>query len=170
MNGDISDPGVADGSKVSLSDTDHLCGICGDAAWPWKSLMQGHNTLLMDGYDGSAGVGDPKYDRSDPKWEAIRTNMGYARSYALRMDLARSRPRGDLASSGFCLAVVGSEYLVLVPNGQVTVNLASVAGSRIVEWFNPANGQTTAGAVVNGGGPVSLSAPFTGTAIVYIHP
>jgi hypothetical protein len=171
MNGDANNPVVADGSKVSLWDTDHLCGICGDAAWPWRSLMRGHNPLFMDGYDGSAGVGDPKYDPNDPKWEAIRTNMGYARSYALRMDLARSRPRNDLASSGYCLAVVGSEYLVFLPNGgSVSVNLTGVSGSRTVEWFNPANGQTTAGPAVNGGGTVNLSAPFSGMAIVYIHP
>jgi len=171
MNGDANNPVVADGSKVSLWDTDHLCGICGDAAWPWRSLTRGHNPLFMDGYDGSAGVGDPKYDPSDPKWEAIRTNMGYARSYALRMDLARSRPRGDLASSGYCLAVVGSEYLVFLPNGgSVNVNLTGVSGSRTVEWFNPANGQTTAGSAVNGGSTVTINAPFSGMAVVYIHP
>ena len=73
--GDVNAPAVADGSKVSLLDTDHVCGICGDVAWPWKSMMQGHNPLLMDGYDGSAGVGDPKYDptirsgsRFGPTW------------------------------------------------------------------------------------------------------
>jgi len=171
MNGDINNLAVADGSKVSMSDTDHLCGICGDTAWPWRSLTRGHNTLFMDGYDGSPGVGDPKYNPSDPKWEAIRTNMGYARSYALRIDLSRSRPRGDLASSGYCLAVAGSEYLVFLPTGgSVTVNLAGVSGSRTVEWFNPANGQTTAGGTVSGGGAVDITAPFSGMAVLYIHP
>ena len=108
---------------------------------------------------------------SDPKWEATRTNMGYARSYALRMDLAHAVPRGDLTDSGYCLAVVGSEYLVLLPGGgSVTVNLSGVSGSRTVEWFNPANGQTTAGGTVAGGGAVTLTAPFSGMAAVYIHP
>jgi len=171
MNGDIDNLAVADGTKVSLSDTDHLCGICGDAGWPWRSLMRGHNTLLMDGYDGSPGVGDPKFNPSDPKWEAIRTNMGYARSYALRIDMAHARPRGDLANSGYCLAVVGSEYLVFLPaGGTATVNLASVSGSRKVEWFNPANGQTTAGGTVSGGGTVDITPPFSGMAVAYIHP
>jgi hypothetical protein len=171
MNGDANNPVVADGAKVSMSDTDHLCGICGDAAWPWRSLTRGHNTLFMDGYDGSPGVGDPKYNPGDPKWEAIRTNMGYARSYALRMDLAHSRPRGDLASSGYCLAVVGTEYLVFLPTGgSATVNLTGVSGSRTVEWFNPANGQTTAGGTVSGGGTVDITAPFSGMAVAYIHP
>jgi hypothetical protein len=171
INGDVNNPVVADGSKVSLLDTDHLCGICGDAASPWRSFTRGHNTLLMDGYDGSPGVGDPKYNPSDPIWEEIRTNMGYARSYALRMDLARAVPRGDLSSSGYCLAVPGSEYLVFLPSGgSANVNLAAVSGSRTVEWFNPANGQTTPGGTVAGGSVVALTAPFTGMAIVYIHP
>jgi len=171
MNGDVNNPAVADGSKVSLSDTDHLCGICGDAAWPWRSLTRGHNPLLMDGYDGSPGVGDPNYNPSDPIWEAIRTNMGYARSYALRMDLAHALPSMTLASSGYCLAVAGSEYLVFLPSGgSVSVNLSGVSGSRTVEWFNPGTGQTTAGAPVPGGGTVNLNAPFGGMAVVYIHP
>jgi hypothetical protein len=171
MNGDINDLPKATGSKVSMSDTDHLCGICGDASWPWRSLTRGHNTLLMDGYDGSAGVGDPNYDPADPIWEQIRTNMGYARSYALRIDLAHAIPRNDLASSGYCLAVVGSEYLVFLPDGgSVNVNLAGVSGSRPVEWFNPTTGVTTAGTPVTGGGTVTLTAPFGGMAVVYIHP
>ena len=171
MNGDANGPPAADGSKVSLWDTDHLCGICGDAAWPWRSLMRGHNPLLMDGYNGAPGYTDPAYNPSDPKWEVIRTNMGYARSYALRMDLAHAVPRSDLSNTSFCLAVVGSEYLVFnAESGSVSVNLAGVSGSRTVEWFNPATGQAMAGGTVTGGGSVSLTPPFSGMSVVYIHP
>jgi uncharacterized protein YjdB len=170
MNGDLNNPPSADGSKVSLWDTDHLCGICGDAAWPWRSLTRGHNTLLMDGYNGAPGYTDPAYNPADPKWEVIRKNMGYARSYALRMDLANARPRSDLASSSFCLAVVGSEYLVFnAESGSVSVNLAGVSGSRTVEWLNPATGETIAGGTVTGGGSVSFTPPFSGMAVLYIH-
>jgi len=170
MNGDVANPAVADGRKVSLSDTDHLCGICGDISWVWKSLTQGHNPLLMDGYDNSPGVSDPAYNPADSKWEAIRRNLGYARSYALRMDLAHALPRGDLASSNFCLAVVGSEYLVFLPTGgSVTVDLSAVNGTRAVEWFNPSTGETIQGQTATGGRSVALTAPFSGVAVVYIH-
>jgi hypothetical protein len=169
--GDINSPPAADGVKVSLWDTDHLCGICGDMAFPWRSFTRGHNPQLMDGYDGSPGYTDPAYDPSDPKWEVIRTNMGYVRSYAVRMDLAHAAPRSDLASSTFCLAVVGSEYLVFNAEiGSVRVDLSAVSGSRTVEWFNPATGQTMDGGAVTGGGVVSLTPPFSGMAVVYIHP
>jgi len=93
------------------------------------------------------------------------------RSYALRMDLAHALPRGDLAASGYCLAVAGSEYLVFLPNGgSTTLNLSGVSGSRTVEWFNPATGLPVAGGTVSGGGTVTLTAPFGGMAAVYIHP
>jgi hypothetical protein len=49
MNGNPDNPAVATGNKVSLWDTDHLCGICGSVAWVWKSLTRGHNPLFMDG-------------------------------------------------------------------------------------------------------------------------
>ncbi|HJQ10616.1 MAG TPA: Ig-like domain-containing protein [Gemmatimonadaceae bacterium] len=170
MNGNADAPSPWAGSKVSLWDTDHLCGICGDAAWPWKSLTRGHNPLLMDGYDGSPGVGDPEYNPDNPIWPAIRTNMGYARSYALRMDLANDTPRGDLASTGYCLA--GTDYLVLLPlGGSVSVNLGAVSGTRTVEWFNTSTGETASGGTVTGGTTVNFTSPFGGVmAVLFIHP
>ena len=170
MNGDINNPVVADGGKVSLLDTDHVCGICGDVPWVWKAFVRGHNPLLMDGYDNSPGVSDPAYHPDDPKWEAIRQNLGYVRSYAMRMDLAHALPRGDLASTSYCLAVVGSEYLVFLPTGgDVTVNLTGVSGTRVVEWFNPATGRTSDGGSVAGGASATLSSPFAGASVVYIR-
>ena len=171
-NGDTENPVVSDGSKVILGDTDHLCGICGNVGWVWRSFTRGQNPILMDGYDGAAiGVGASDYSASNPVWEAIRKNLGYARNYATRMNLAAAAPRGDLASSGYCLAVVGSEYLVFLPaGGSVSVNLAGVTGARTVEWLNPANGQAVLGPSVSGGGWVTLTAPFSGAAVAYIRP
>jgi hypothetical protein len=171
MNGDPNNPPSAVAGKVSLLDTDHLCGICGDVAWVWKSLTRGHNPLLMDGYDNTPGVSDPSYDPADPKWEAIRKNLGFARSYAVRMDLAHALPHGELAATGYCLAAPASEYLVFIPNGGSTsVNLAAVAGVRSLEWFNPATGASTSGGTVTGGQTVTITPPFSGAAVAYVHP
>ena len=173
MKGDINDLPAADGTKVSLADTDHLCGICGDAGYPFRSLMRGHNTLLMDGYDGSPGVGDPIYDPNDGVWEIIRTYMGYARSFAQRIDLAHARPHGELASSNYALAVPGNEYLVLLPTGgSVDVDLSGLSGSRTVEWFQPRTNQTIIGPSVTGGSSVTFTSPFSGgnVTILYIDP
>jgi uncharacterized protein YjdB len=170
--GNLDNPVSTNGSKVVVGDTDHLCGICGNVAWVWRSLTRGQNPLLMDGYDGAGiGVGAQDYNASNPVWEAIRKNLGYARSYTNRLNMAAAVPRGDLASSGYALAVVGTEYLVFLPSGgSVSVNLSGVAGGRTVEWFNPATGQTVIGATINGGGWVTISAPFSGSAVAYIHP
>ena len=170
--GNPDNPVSTNGSKVVIGDTDHLCGICGNVAWVWRSLTRGQNPILMDGYDGAAiGVGASDYNVSNPVWEAIRKNLGWARSYASRINMAAAVPRGDLASTGYALAVVGTEYLVFQPSGgSVSVNLAGVAGARTVEWFNTSNGQTVIGASVNGGGWVTISAPFSGASVAYIHP
>ena len=47
------DPPAADGRKVIVSDTDHLWGIGGNAAWVWKSFLRGLNPIFMDPYDGA---------------------------------------------------------------------------------------------------------------------
>jgi hypothetical protein len=173
ITGDVNAPITATGAKVSISDTDHLCGKCGDVAWVWKTFLKGHNLLLMDGYDGAAiGLGAAGYNKNDPVWEAIRKNMGYARNYASRLDLSQAVPHGDLVDSepvGYCLAKPGSQYLVFLPNGgDVTLDLSAVTGTLSVEWFNPSTGVATNGGTTSGG-EQTLTAPFGGAAVLFIH-
>jgi len=123
----------------------------------------------MDGYDGSAGVGDPKYDPSDPVWEAIRKNMGYARSYALRLDLTRAVPHGELASSGYCLAKPGAQYLVYSTYSSVTINLSGSSKVFTVEWFNTNTGVATINGTVSGGGTRRLYRPGSGYNVVFLY-
>src|SRR6185503_18642135 len=53
-------PPAATGNKVILADTDHLCGICGNHKWVWKSFTRGENPLFMDIYDdATSGRGSP---------------------------------------------------------------------------------------------------------------
>ena len=171
-NGDIDNPIIGDGSKVILYDTDHLCGICGDQQWVWKSFTNGLNPIFMDGYDGAAW-GIWPINPSDPFWEIVRSNLGYIHNYAKRMDLAKMAPHGELASSGYCLANPSdsmAEYLVFRPSGgSVTVDLSHTPGDLIVEWFNPNNGTTTLSGTATGGGSLTFSAPFSGDAVLYLH-
>lgn len=181
----LADPRPADGRKVIVSDTDHLCGICGNRAWVWKSFTRGLNPLLMDGHVSQ--YIDTDYDPSNPVWADIRGNLGYARSYAVRMNLAAMTPRGDLASSGYCLADPGREYLVYLPTrvhpedstlervvkgwfeGTVTVDLSRVSGAVDIEWFNPTEGKVVAAGKASGGGKQKFTAPFGGDAVLYLH-
>ncbi|HKR09471.1 MAG TPA: Ig-like domain-containing protein [Gemmatimonadaceae bacterium] len=175
----MESPKTATGSKVLISDTDHICGICGSTSWVWKNFVKGQNPILMDGYDGAAiGLGAEGYNASDPKWEAIRNNMGYARDYALRMDLSAAIPHGDkvsryndsFAETGYCLAKLGAQYLVYLPGGgNVTLDLTEVTGTLSVEWLNPATGIATQAGTTGGGPSVTLTAPFSGPAVLFLH-
>jgi len=174
-NGDLADVPAADGSKVILNDTDHLCGLCLDEGWVWKSLTRGVNPMLMDPFDGAYVPTRNNYDLSDPRWELVRTNLGYARGYATRMNFIAMLPHGlDVASTGYCLANPAgphAEYLIYLPNGgTITVNLSGSSGSFVVEWFNPATGQTTIeDTPVTAGFTQSFTPPFSGDAVLYIH-
>ena len=63
----------------------------------------------MDPFD------DPIWESSRPEFEFCRRAMGHTLAYANRMNLAAMTPRDDLASSGYCLANPGEEYLIYLP-------------------------------------------------------
>jgi hypothetical protein len=118
LNGDINNPPVADGRKVILADTDHLCGVCGDRQWVWKSFTRGENPIYMDVYDGGFDLTIEQVP-DDPlnyePWRNLRRNLGYVLTYANRMNLTEMLPHPELASSGYCLANIASssaEFLV----------------------------------------------------------
>jgi hypothetical protein len=102
--------------------------------------------------------------------EACRWAMGHARRYAGRIDLAASRPAGELASTGYCLAKPGCEYLVYLPDGgEATVDLSGVEGKLAVQWTHPSTGKATSGDAVAGGVKRTLKAPFDGDAVLYLR-
>ena len=175
-------PPAADGRKVIVSDTDHLWGMGGNRAWVWKSFTRGLNPIFMDAL-------------VMPQCESIRQAMGMTLAYANRMNLSSMRPRGDLASSGYCLANPGEEYLVYLPlevpwlesrrffrrfkqqirnarrlfATKVTLDLSSHPEEFRVEWLNPSSGEIKKGGSVKGGTKLSFTAPFKGDAILYVR-
>jgi CubicO group peptidase (beta-lactamase class C family) len=158
-------PPIADGRKVVLSDTDHLWGIGGNQAWVWKSFLRGYNPLFMDPYDGV--VLGKKFDS---KWEPIRISLGYTLRYAERMNLAAMQPYKDLASTKYCLANPGVEYLVYKPasdESSITIRLTS--GRYKYEWFSPDQGKVVSkGTIKTIGGEETLEVPLKSDAVVYI--
>ncbi len=158
-------PPPADGKKVVLNDTDHLGGIWGNRAWVWKSFTRGHNPIFMDPYDERVLQTRPNLDGL-----GVRKNMGYTLSYARRMDLTAMTPQGELASSGFCLANPGKEYLVYLPtSGPVTVDLSGASRRVTVEWFDPKTGETREGGMVWVAGKQTFDSPFPNDAVLYIR-
>jgi hypothetical protein len=158
-----NNPPPGDGRKVILSDTDHLWGNGGDRPWVWKSFLRGLNPLYMDPYENP-----PIWEKLLPNIEDVRNNLGYARTYAERVDLTSMTPNLSLSSTGYCLANPGSEYLVYQPDaGDFTVDL--IAGSYTYEWFNPVVGTKSAfGSFASKGGRRSFTAPFSGDSVLYL--
>lgn len=162
----IKDPPEADGSKVVILDTDHLCGIgCGKDTykWVWKSFLRGYHPIYMDPCGGPGNSLVKK--RGD---EAVRGNMGYTLTYANRVNLGAMIPYSNLATTGYCLANPGSEYLICQPkSGSFGVTLE--LGEYLYEWFNPCTGKV----VSKGRFAVttvykSFNPPFGGMAILYL--
>jgi hypothetical protein len=160
-----ADPPVNDGSKVVITDTDHYAPGGGDALWAWKSFLRGHNPILMDygiidvvnPLNPSLGV--PSYE----SLEAARYAMGDTLRLAERIGLLEMQPLGDLSSTGYVLANVGMEYVVLQPNETAdpfTVTLAP--GTYAVEWFSVESRETLLGGEVTIEclDTVSFSPPF----------
>jgi hypothetical protein len=167
--GDLHDRPVADGRKVVVADTDHLCGICGDAKWVWMSFTRGENLLFMDQYDDGYSLKGGGYNLGNRNDLGLRKNLGFARRYAGRMHFVAMQPRGDLASSGYALANPGSEYLVFAPDGgAVIVDLKDASGDFDVEWLDVETGRIIAGATASGGAPRSFTAPTSGGAVLYL--
>ena len=126
-------PPAATGAKVILPDTDHLWGLGGDRLWAWKSFLRGLNPIFMDPYQRQVLDGGP-----DQPWEIVRRALGDAREFAERMDLTKMTPRNDLASTTYCLANPGVEYLVYQPVASAAFNVQLQAATYRYEWFNPA--------------------------------
>ncbi|MFC2125675.1 DUF6298 domain-containing protein [Bacteroidota bacterium] len=158
-------PPPGDGSKVIITDTDHLWGIGGNKEWVWKSFLRGLNPIFMDPYDCKVLSGS-----YDSLWvEPLRKNMGYSLMLADRMDLISMKPELGLTSSTYCLANTGSEYLVYLPDSiDVSLNLDQISGTFSVEWFNPGTGEFQESEDINGGSEISFSSPF-GTSDVLLY-
>jgi hypothetical protein len=159
-----SDPPAADGKKVILLDTDHIWGVGGGRDWVWKSFLRGHNPIWMDPYDKES-VWEPLPGNA----EDVRRSLGETRRWAERVNLAEMTSHNDLASTKFCLANPGFEYLVYLPKGgTVTVDLSRVRGEFAVEWQNATTGKRSKAGTVSGGAHRELKPPFDGDAVLYL--
>jgi len=170
----MDDPPVNNGRKVIVADTDHLWGVGGNIGWAWKSFMRGLHTALMDPYEPLHGLENyavwaPLNFRNHPAWDPVRRNMGYTRYFAERVNLAAMIPRPELASSRYCLAQYGREYLVYVPQEkEICIDLGEGGGFSVV-WLDTQTGMLTEGDHITGKGELKLNVPVTGSAVVLLR-
>jgi hypothetical protein len=100
----IEDQPTEKSSKVILTDTDHIQNVGENNLWVWKSFIRGMNPIYMDSLE------------PDTAKEAARKAMGDTLAYAKRFNLAAMFPCNQLASTGYCLANPGVEYLIYLPS------------------------------------------------------
>ncbi|MBT3377406.1 MAG: hypothetical protein HN742_30715 [Lentisphaerae bacterium] len=160
------DPPATNAGKVVLCDTDHIWGVGGNVAWVWKSLTRGLQPIFMEPYKNS--LWNPSAN-IEAKWDPVRRAMGHSLVLANRMDLAAMTPQDNLASTRYCLANPGREYLVYLPSGgEISMDLSATEELLAVEWFDPRRGKTIEAAGVRGGQQRTLTAPFAGHAVLYL--
>jgi hypothetical protein len=158
-------PPAWEGKKISLLDTDHIFGVGGNEDWVWKSFFGGHNPIFMDPYDGSV-LGKP----NDLRWEPIRNALGQTRRLAERIDLQAMLPHPELASTGFCLAQPGTEYLAYQPQPRATFSLTLEPGSYRFEWIDPAEGKIVQqGELKAVAGTTEFEPPMNDAAVLYVR-
>jgi uncharacterized protein DUF6298 len=189
------EPPVANGDKVIIADTDHLCGICGNQSWVWKSFTRGENPIFMDVYDPET-TGRGMYLAPTGNEEEIRTSLGYTHEFADRIDLVSMTPQPNICSSGYCLANFlgkGAQYLIFLPageevakifdklgvenappvnlpgEGELQVDLSASPVELSVEWFNVREGEKIPAGTVQGGSLQTFKAPFSGDAVLYLY-
>ena len=100
--------------------------------------------------------------------------MGYALTLARRLSLLAMTPRGDLASTGYCLAnpsAQNGEYVVYLPDGgAANVDLSGTPGTLAYEWIVPSSGQVILAGTITGGGVRTFNSSFLQSdAVLYIH-
>jgi hypothetical protein len=85
------------------------------------------------------------------------------------MNLAAAVPHSELASTGFCLADPGNQYLVFIPKGvEATVDLSMSKQPLKAEWMRVEDGTVNPAAAVNGGSKATLKSPFNGETVLYL--
>ncbi|MEK7389600.1 MAG: DUF6298 domain-containing protein [Elusimicrobiota bacterium] len=161
----VYQPLNVDSRKVSFYDTDHINAWGATSAmvpFPWKAFTRGINTIFMDDMNSSA------YGRDPVLVDAIRKRLGQTLTYSKKVNLVQMRPNTALASTAYCLASPGAEYIAYQPgSGAFSVNL--LAGTYAVEWFNPATGAAASGGSISAvSGSRSFTPPFSGEAVLYL--
>ena len=90
--------------------------------------------------------------------------------YARRCGLVDMNPRDDLASTGFCLANPGVEYIVYEPGGSpFSVSGLQAGGSYYCEWYDPEENKVIATAQTKALNTVERFTPPNQSIVLYLR-
>ena len=156
------DPPPNNSDKPGIVDTDHGAAGTTDVGYLWSALTRGYHFNLYD-----KPFENP--DAEGAEWRRIRKSVGKAVEYAGKMDLANVHPRGDLASTGFCLTRPGYQYIVYQPEeGPITVSGLREETSYYYELYDTEKAKVVAkGRIQASGSSESFESAGRG-AVLYI--
>ncbi len=163
-------PPVEPGSKPVIMDMDHVAADNdGENDWnnspatPWKLLTRGYHQCFYDHDYWKPGD-------NAARWETTRHDIGMAAYYASKMDLARMRPHNELATTQYCLANPGQEYLVFhAGTGAFTVEGLLPNRRYQLEWYHIEERRIVPGeAFVATVETQSFAAPFENAVVLYM--
>lgn len=163
---------AVDGTKVSMSDTDHIEGITSDYKWIWVAMCNGHGgSWYMDEWENDVyGTGDR---RTDPTYILIRDNLGYALAqFNLLRSPALMTPQAALCTTGYCLArnhATAAEYVCFQDGtGAFNLDLSTATGTLNIRWLRCSDGSTSTD-TVSGGATRTLTPPWAGVVVGYVY-
>jgi hypothetical protein len=123
-------PPANDAGKPGIVDMDHVAPGSHDVGYVWGAFTRGYHFDLYD-----KPFENP--DAESPAWECIRRNISQVLAYAKRFDLQNAHPRSDLATTGFCLACPGEQYVIYQPQHEPFEVLALVPqADYLYEWYD----------------------------------
>jgi hypothetical protein len=124
------DPPANNTGKPGIVDMDHVSAGSNDIGFVWSAFTRGYHFSLYDKPFESP-------DSEGMEWQRVRANISQTVVYAERMDLANAAPRGDLASTGFCLAKPGEQYVLYQPDDRpFEVSGLETGDPYHFEWYD----------------------------------
>jgi hypothetical protein len=157
------DPPANDSGKPGIVDTDHGAAGSSDVGYVWTAFTRGYHFNLYD-----KPFENP--DAEGPEWRRVRSNAGKTVEYANKLDLANVTPRDDLASTGFCLAKPGFQYVVYQPgDGPITVSDLRAGASYYFELYDTGQSKVvTSGRIQASGSTESFKSKYKGL-VLYLN-
>jgi len=123
------DPPAHNSGEPGIVDTDHGAPGSSDTGYVWSAFTRGYHFNLYD-----KPFENPSAESL--QWRRVRHSVGKSVAYSGKLDLANVTPREDLASTRFCLAKPGYQYVVYQPgDGPITVSGLRAGTSYYYELY-----------------------------------
>jgi hypothetical protein len=156
------DPPANNSGKPGIVDMDHVSPGSNDVGFLWSAFTRGYHFNLYDKPFENPGA-------ESPEWERGRHNVAKAVEYAGRLDLANMAPREDLASTGFCVAKPGGQYVVYQPgSGAFTVSGLRPGVSYHYELYSTGQDKIVAEGLCKPSGPTESFGPVGEAVVLYL--